>query len=203
MLYFNRKKAILIISHFGCNVFSFYNKLLHHSRINGYYRHVPQRTVDYNDPYCSYLLKDKEHSWQNKDKIYLDLLLFNYQIGCKELFKNPDVEFIFYLGNSINVTNKINQQTGLSLDVAKRYYCFRLRRICEMLQIIKKPNIYIEGLSSDEELTRHLNNKYKFFPNLNIELDYEKETNGLPEECYERYFSFIANMKERKKINIF
>jgi hypothetical protein len=203
MLYFNRKKAILLISHFGCNAFDFYNMLLCHNRINGYFNIVPERAVNYNDPNCLYLFKKKNHSWPNKDKIYLDLLFFNYQIGCNQLYKNPDVEFLFYLGNGIKVLEKINQQTGLSLDVAKRYYCFRLRRICEMICKVKKPKIFIEGISDGEKIFKHLNNEYKFFPPFDFKINYEKDTQGIPEECFERYYSFIIKMKERNNVVLF
>jgi hypothetical protein len=203
MLYFNRKKSILVISHFGCGVFDLYNTLLYHSRINGYFKSVPERTIDYNDPYCNYLFKKSDHKWEKRDKIYLDLLFFNYQISCKELLQNPDVDFLFFLGNGINISEKINKQTGLSKEASKKYYCFRLRRMCEMIEKIKNPNVFIEGISNSLNLSKYINDKFKLFPTLDISLNYEPETNGLPESCYERYFSFLMNMKERKKINIF
>lgn len=202
MLYFNRKKAILLISHFGCNVLDFYKILLCHSRVNGYYRYNPERTVDYNDPHCTYLFKKKEHSWFKQDKIYLDLLFFNYQIGCKQLFKNNDVEFLFFLGNGIKTIEKINTQTGYCENIAKRYYSFRLRRICEMMCFVKNPTVFIEGYSDGVKLSEYINEKYNFFPALDFILPYEKETQGIPENCFERYFSFFMKMKEKQKINI-
>ena len=180
-----------------------YNTMLCHSRINGFFKTIPERTVDYNDPNCSYLFKKQNHNWEDKNKIYADILMFNYKIGCKKIFKNPDVEFIFYLGNGINTLDKINKQTGYSEEVAHRYYSFRLRRICEMLCLANNPIVYIEGISDGSKLSPYLNNKYKLFPTLDFELKYEKESQGMPLDCFERYFSFIVKMKERKKINLF
>jgi len=202
MLYFNRKKVILLISHYGCHVLDLYNIMLYHSRINGFFNNNPERTVDYNNPTCSFL-KKKDHTWQGKDKIYLDTIFFNYKIGCKSLFKNEDVEFLFYLGNGIETLDKINKQTGYNADVAKRYYSFRLRRICEIMCQVQNPNVYIEGYSDSKKLCSYINQKYKLFPSLDFILKYEKETHGIPENCFERYFSFMIRMKEMKKINIF
>jgi hypothetical protein len=203
MLYFNRKKAILLISHFGCNVFDFYNMLLCHSRINGFFKTTPERTVDYNDPNCFYLFKKKDHTWDKKDKIYLDLLFFNYQVGNKQLFKNPDVEFFFYFGNGIKVIEKINQQTGLEFEVAKRYYCFRLRRMCEMICQAKNPYVFVEGISDGSKIFDHFNKNYKLFPPLDLKINYEKDTQGIPEECFERYYSFLIKMRDKNKITLF
>ena len=96
-----QKRAILLVSHYGCEVFNLYNNLIKINRINGFMRKNPKRITDYDDPACSYLFFNK-HTYPKKDKIYLDVLLFNYQVGCKELFKNQNVEFLFYLGNGIS-----------------------------------------------------------------------------------------------------
>lgn len=203
MLYFNRKKAILLISHYGCDVINLYNTMLYHSRINGFFKMNPERTVDYNDPNCTYLFKKQDHEWEGKNKIYLDILMFNYKINCKKIFKNPDVEFLFYLGNGINTLEKINKQTGYPLEVAQRYYSFRLRRICEMMCLVNNPVVYIEGISDGSKISPYLNNKYKLFPTLDFILEYQKENQGVSLDCFERYFSFMIKMKEKKKITLF
>ena len=196
-----QKKAILLVSHYGCEVFNLYNNLLKINRVNGYLRKIPKRTIDYDDPACTYLFFQK-HNYQKKDKIFLDTLLFNYQLSCKLLYKNPNVEFIFYLGNGISTVEKIVQTTGLEEDAARRYYCFRLRRICEMMERLPNAVVFIEGISKLENFSNYLNEKYKFNPPVKLNYPIKIETSGIPENCFERYYGFIQNCDERKHLKI-
>lgn len=196
-----QKRAILLISHYGCEVISLYNNFLKIPRINGFARKVPKRITDYDDPICSYLF-EKKHSWPKKDKIYLDILLFNYQISSKELFKNKNVEFIYYLGNGVSTIKKIINSTGLDEDSSRRYYAYRLRRICELME--KTPNsvVFIEGMSKLENFNNYLNQKYNFYPKINLDYKIEIEDSGIPENCFERYYAFIQNCDEKKFLKI-
>ena len=190
-----------MISHYGCNILDLYNELLKSPRVNGFVRKNPKRVTDYDDPVCTYLFS-KNHSWPKKDKIYLDILLFNYQISCKELYKNKNIEIIYYLGNGMSTVKKIMTTTGLDEDSARRYYSFRLRRICEMME--KTPNsiIFIEGMSSLENLSNHLNQKYNFYPKLNLNYTINLENSGIPENCFERYYAFMHNCHEKNYLKI-
>lgn len=196
-----QKKAILLISHYGCEIFNLYSNLIKINRINGFVRKNPKRISDYDDPICTYLFS-KKHSYPKKDKIYLDILLFNYQITSKELFKNQNIEFLFYLGNGISTIEKIVQTTGLNEEAAKRYYCFRLRRICEHIEKLPNSRVFIEGISKLENLNSYLNERYKFSPSIELNYPIKIESKGIPENCFERYYGFIQNCDERKFIKI-
>lgn len=196
-----QKRAILLVSHYGCGVFNLYNNLIKINRINGFARKIPKRITDYDDPACTYLFTNK-HSYYRKDKIYLDILLFNYQLSCKELFKNNNVEFLFYLGNGISTVENIASSTGLEYESAKRYYCFRLRRICEMIEKIPNSHVFIEGISKVDSLSDYLSEKYKFSPKLNLNYNVSIENKGIPENCFERYYAFIENCNEKKYLKI-
>jgi hypothetical protein len=196
-----QKRAILLISHHGCNIVDLYNNLLKTTRINGFTRKITKRASDYDDPVCGYLF-NKNHNWPKKDKIYLDVLLFNYQISCKELYKNKNVEFIYYLGNGISTIKKIIQNTGLDEESARRYYCFRLRRICEMMEKTPNSMIFIEGMSTLENLSSYLNQKYNFYPKIDINYSIKLENSGISENCFERYYAFIQDCNEKKFLKI-
>jgi hypothetical protein len=196
-----QKKAILLASHYGCEVFNLYNNLININRINGFLRKSPKRISDYDDPACSYLFSNK-HLYPKKDKIYLDVLLFNYQISCKELFKNQSLEFLFYLGNGISTVEKIVQTTGLEKEAARRYYCFRLRRLCEMIEKLPNCYVFIEGISKLENLSIYLNEKYKIIPDVKLNYSIKIESQGIPENCFERYYAFIQHCDEKKFLKI-
>ena len=196
-----QKRAILLISHYGCNFIDLYNNFLKVPRVNGFVVKTPKRITDYDDPICGHLF-NKSHNWPKKDKIYLDVLLFNYQISCKELYKNNNVEFIYYLGNGVSTVDKIVKSTGLDEKSAIRYYAFRLRRICEMME--KTPNaiIFIEGMSKLENFSNYINQKYNLNPKIDFNYTINSEDSGVPENCFERYYAFIQDCNEKKFLKI-
>ena len=98
------------------------------------------------------------------------------------------------------IREKINHQTGLGFEVAKRYYCFRLRRMCEMICQAKNPCVFVEGISDGTKIFDHFNKNYKLFPPLDLKINYEKDTQGIPEECFERYYSFLIKMRRHQTI---
>lgn len=63
-------------------------------------------------------------------KIFYDKLTFNFQIASPALYKI--CKFVYVVREAAPTLNHLINRKGYSIDGAYRYYCYRLRRICEM-----------------------------------------------------------------------
>jgi hypothetical protein len=94
--------------------------------------------------------------YRKRPKVYFDHILYNHEFSCKELFKY--LNFVYVIGDPRNslknmVYNKIyNEQTTCN------YYCFRVRRIYEM---IKKSNNYLAFFDEDLQNSEIYNKIYQ------------------------------------------
>ena len=62
--------------------------------------------------------------------------------------------------------------------------------------------IFIEGMSTLENLSIYLNQKYNFYPKIDINYSIKLENSGISENCFERYYAFIQDCNEKKFLKI-
>jgi hypothetical protein len=87
--------------------------------------------------------------YRKRPKVYFDHILYNHEFSCKELFKY--LNFVYVIGNPKKSLDNIVHNKTYDERTACNYYCFRVRRIYEM---IKKSNdclvFFDEDLQNDE-----------------------------------------------------
>jgi hypothetical protein len=87
--------------------------------------------------------------YRKRPKVYFDHILYNHEFSCKELFKY--LNFIYVVGDPKKSLDNIVHNKTYDERTACNYYCFRVRRIYEM---IKKSNdclvFFNEDIHNDE-----------------------------------------------------
>jgi hypothetical protein len=87
--------------------------------------------------------------YRKRPKVYFDHILYNHEFSCKELFKY--LNFVYVVGDPKKSLDNIVSNKTYDERTACNYYCFRVRRIYEM---IKKSNdclvFFDEDLQKDE-----------------------------------------------------
>jgi hypothetical protein len=87
--------------------------------------------------------------YKKRPKVYFDHILYNHEFSCKELFKY--LSFVYVIGDPKKSLDNIVYNKTYDERTACNYYCFRVRRIYEM---IKKSNnclaFFDEDLQNDE-----------------------------------------------------
>jgi hypothetical protein len=87
--------------------------------------------------------------YRKRPKVYFDHILYNHEFSCKELFKY--LNFVYVVGDPKKSLDSIVHNKIYDERTACNYYCFRVRRIYEM---IKKSNgclvFFDEDLQNDE-----------------------------------------------------
>jgi len=87
--------------------------------------------------------------YRKRPKVYFDHILYNHEFSCKELFKY--LNFVYVVGDPKKSLDSIVHNKIYDERTACNYYCFRVRRIYEM---IKKSGDYLvffdEDLQNDE-----------------------------------------------------
>ena len=87
--------------------------------------------------------------YRKRPKVYFDHILYNHEFSCKELFKY--LNFVYVIGDPKKSLDNIVSNKTYGERTACNYYCFRVRRIYEM---IKKSNnclvFFDEDLQNDE-----------------------------------------------------
>jgi hypothetical protein len=87
--------------------------------------------------------------YRKRPKVYFDHILYNHEFSCKELFKY--LNFVYVVGDPKKSLDNIVHNKTYDERTACNYYCFRVRRIYEM---IKKSNdclvFFDEDLQNDE-----------------------------------------------------
>lgn len=73
--------------------------------------------------------------YRKRPTVYFDQILYNHEFSCKELFKY--LNFVYVVGDPKKSLDSIVYNKIYNERTACNYYCFRIRRIYEM---IKKSN---------------------------------------------------------------
>lgn len=98
---------------------------------------------NYNTIDCLFLKKEN-FQYNKRPKFYFDNILFNHEFSCKELFKY--LSFVYLIGDPRKTITNIVYSKIYDEKTACNYYCFRVRRIYEM---IKKSKNYIVFFDED------------------------------------------------------
>ena len=120
------KNVLLVVSHLGANSSSLchcleQNKLIHWIKDELVYKHPI--TIDEALP---------DHKYNNIVGIYLNEVLYNYQISHKQIYNT--CEFIYLIRNPKSSIKVLKPKDAV---FALNYYIFRLRRIYEMTKETK------------------------------------------------------------------
>jgi hypothetical protein len=100
------------------------------SSLSGNQRVVCYRTGRvYSHPLVVEELTSLPHKLDNTAAIWMDELLHNYQFSCKAMYSF--CKFIYMVREAEPTLNCL-VEAGYRPDAAVRYYCYRLRRMCEM-----------------------------------------------------------------------
>ena len=93
--------------------------------------------------------KRSNTEYRKRPKVYFDHILYNHEFSCKELFKY--LNFVYVVGDPKKSLDNIVCNKIYDERTACNYYCFRIRRIYEM---IKKSGdclvFFDEDLQNDE-----------------------------------------------------
>ena len=191
------KKVLFLVSHLGSGSGSLYESLNAHPRIQGFFS---------NNVYSSSIrlmsLTGNKHKLMNNSRIYMDHLLYNYQISDRSILsccsfvyvvREPEASIDYLIGSG-----------AYSRDQAKRYYLYRIRRICELAKRTPGSTFLTHANLRDGKgldlIQRQLNLK-DCIPGINW-VDEEKMKNQLRigeydslSEAYEKYLYFVSNIE--------
>lgn len=87
-------------------------------------------TGTYTNPENLITLTKQPHKLNNRSSIYLNELMFNYELCTKAAYEN--CKFIYVVRPPENALGRIIEKEDMKISYAIRYYTYRLRRICEM-----------------------------------------------------------------------
>lgn len=124
------KKVLFLVSHVGSGSDALYALLNSEQRIMGF-----DKNNIYESPLQLLGLTEKKHKLNNSSRIYMDHLVYNYQYSLKP---NDSVQFIFLVREPEGTIDYLVNRKIYKKHDAKRYYLFRIRRICELLK--RNPN---------------------------------------------------------------
>lgn len=121
------KKIVFICSHLYSGSGMLYNAMNSHSKIQGYKADALNRYIS---PIDLIGLTNFKHKVKNRSAIYMDEILYNFQISSKDIYHY--CKFIYLVARPVNTINFIISHDKKNPNYAVLYYKFRLRRLCEM-----------------------------------------------------------------------
>lgn len=200
------KKIVFLCSHLYSGSGMVYDAMNLHPKIQGYKNISTNR---YMSPVDLLTLTNYNHKIKNRSAIYMDEILYNYQISSKDIYRY--CKFIYLVRRPI-----VPISFNISLDKKKinyaiLYYKFRLRRLCEMAKrtpgaILLTYDQLIDGkgmdliseyldlpqpIDFDNSVLTSLNRGFGtdlLGPNLRLEV----------ENTYEKYLYFLKNQSLRQ-----
>lgn len=119
------KKVCFIVSHLNSGSPHLFDQLCDNPRVMGY-----RLPIIYNHPTMLDQLTTKPHKLLNSAAVYVTEVLYNWQL-CHRGFYDM-CRFIYMIREPEGTLNQLVRGHGYQPDFAVRYYCYRLRRICEM-----------------------------------------------------------------------
>jgi len=120
------KKVVFIVSHHGSGSLDLIHLLNLNPRI-----HIQNNGSAYYHPKDLTSLYEVEHKVQNAAAIYGDHLVLNGNLSCRAIFES--CQFIYVIRPAYSALNSMwASNVKYSAKNLSEYYCFRLRRICEM-----------------------------------------------------------------------
>lgn len=136
-------KFVFVVSHLG----SEYLQLLDILNTNPQIQIQNTNFIYFNPTSLEPILK-LEHKLPNSSAIYGDCLLRNFNLQTKNLYSL--CKFIYLIGPAKPSINRIISQLNIEPLFAYRYYCYRLRRIYEMIR--ENPGVVVNTQKIQESL---------------------------------------------------
>ena len=136
-------KFVFVVSHLGSSSGEFVNILNSHPNIE-----IQNTGFIYTSPLSLEPVLKLPHKLLNSGAIYGDHLLKNFNLQTKNLY--PICKFIYYISPAKPSINSICSTVGINFDGAFRYYCYRLRRIYEMIKDC--PGVFITDQIAEKSL---------------------------------------------------
>lgn len=87
-------------------------------------------SFNYTSPLSFHTLIKQDHKMKNKSAIYMDHLLYNYELSTSAAFSY--CKFLFVIRPPETVLNFLISEKKYKPQFAARHYAFRLRRICQL-----------------------------------------------------------------------
>ena len=195
------KKILLICSHMhsGCDVI--YESLNRTKKTQGF--NYSEKNY-YQSPLNFLSLTHENHKLHDSSALYMDVLNFNQQLSTKTAYEY--CKFIYFIRELEYVLNSLIKKDKMNFSFAKRYYCFRLRRLYEMAK--KTPGAIfltwddIKGKKKLELVENYLNIKEKINLDNSLISKFSEDIDGsIPysdlikvENTYEKYLFFLKNL---------
>jgi hypothetical protein len=147
---------------------------------------------------CLFLNK-KNTVYNKRPKVYFDHILYNHEFSCKELYKH--VNFVYIIGNPKKTITNIVYDNVYNEKTALNYYCFRIRRIYEMIKRSKNCICFFDEEIYNSEIYNKIHKMLGIKDNLKIktktkekkETKINKKILDEAEEFYEKYRYYIKN----------
>ena len=143
----------------------------------------------------------RQHKLDNSAAVYLDELIFNYELQIKHLYSCA--KFVYVVRPPIKTLNLLVSNKLYTPLRAVRYYCYRLRRLCEMAK--RTPGAVL--LQWDDLITGRGLSLVEDYLSLKVKLEMPDDAfqslkgtddilipNAMMKEaeiCYERHLSFL------------
>lgn len=189
------KKVVFLVSHLGSGSNLLSNILDNNPRIQGF-----RTGKSYVNFHSLESLTDQPHKLDNTAAIYMDELNFNYNLASKSLYSS--CKFIYFIREARGSLEDLILNYKYYPAAAMRYYCYRLRRICEMSKntpdaiLLTWDNLHKkEGMELIEE---YLNLRERLIvPDMSsiITKTVPLEIVEKSQNAYERYLYFLKKQK--------
>jgi hypothetical protein len=195
-----QRTYLLLVSHLGAKSEQLLAVLNQNRRI------VMHGSIsEYRHPDDLQWMVGKGHKDSSTGAIYGDRLLYNMQMGNSELYKF--CKFIYLVRSAKDSLNHIVHLEKYSPISALRYYCYRLRRMCEMAK--RTPGAVFltwddlssgKGFDLIEEylgLKEMLKLGLDFFTDLLLTDKITSDLVKSGDECYERHLFYVKQLDLR------
>jgi len=197
------KRILFLASHLYSGSQALYHALDEHPRIQGYER---EGMNIYDNPSSLVGLTEMPNKISSRAAIYMDHLLFNPSLSTKAAYQH--CHFVYVVRPARPTLNFLVANRKYRPGHACRYYCYRLRRLCEMAK--RTPGAVLltwddltsrRGLPLVEEYLR-LNRKLELSETVLATLERQFVTDLLAyplleaaESSYERHLFFLKNQQ--------
>jgi hypothetical protein len=116
------RRVLFIASHLCSGSDSLFNMLDSHPRIQGH-----RMGISYDGPQSLVALTSQPHKLENSSAVYMDEMLFNYNISSKPLY--VEAHYVFLIRSPRDTINEIAATKNYHPNSAWAYYRFRLHRL--------------------------------------------------------------------------
>ena len=196
------KTLALLISHLNSGSNAFCQLINKNPRVQ-----LEREDRIYNHPLVAKALTEKRHKLDSSAAVFIDEILFNQSFHCKSLYNT--CKFIYVIREPLQTINGIIKEKTYDPLIAVRYYCYRLRRICEMARMT--PGAVLmnwDEMTTGESygiIEDYLNLRDpilkmpELFDNFKVkDNSVDKKLMDSAERAFEYYFYYLKNQNLRK-----